>query len=144
MIREPDCIFCKIVAGEIPCAKVYEDDACVAFMDIGPVAEGHVLVIPKAHHPRLDEMPADLAGAMLRNLPGIAEAVVEATGCRGYNILQNNGRVAHQEVMHVHFHVIPRNENDAFRFNWPAGQYPEGRADELAQAIRSHIQEKTQ
>ncbi|MCE5277303.1 MAG: HIT family protein [Planctomycetaceae bacterium] len=134
-----DCIFCKIAAGQIPCAKVLEDDVCVAFMDIGPLAQGHVLLIPKAHAEQLDEMDPAAAGAMLAHLPALVGAVKAATGCEGVNVLQNNGAAAHQEVMHVHFHIIPRNAGDAFHFNWPAGKYPEGKAQQLAMAIRANL-----
>ncbi|MFB3893378.1 MAG: HIT family protein [Phycisphaerae bacterium] len=134
-----DCIFCKIAAGQIPAVKVFEDDSCLAFLDIGPLAEGHVLLIPKAHAVTLDELPADQAGAMLRHLPAIVRAVKAATSCQGVNVLQNNGRVAHQVVPHVHFHIIPRNPGDEFHFNWPAGSYPPGCAEQLAQAMRKAI-----
>ena len=138
-MSDPDCIFCKIIAGEIPAVKVFEDDAAVAFMDIGPLAEGHLLVIPKGHYATLAEMPADEAGAMLRHLPALCKAVQAATGCEGYNVLQNNGRVAHQVVMHVHFHIIPRDRGGSFAFDWPAGSYPRGRMDELADRIRAAL-----
>lgn len=136
---EKDCIFCRIAAGSVPASKVLEDDVCVAFMDVGPLAEGHVLLVPKTHAVTIDQLDADRAAAVLRHLPALVRAVREVTGCRGVNVLQNNGRVAHQAVDHVHFHVIPRNEGDAFHFNWPAGSYPEGRADQLAQAMREHL-----
>jgi len=138
-MADSDCIFCKIVAGEIPAAKVLEDDSCVAFMDIGPLAEGHVLLIPRTHAVELDDLPAAAAGAMLRHLPALVKAVKDVTGCEGVNVLQNNGRVAHQVVMHVHFHVIPRSSGDPFHFNWPAGTYGEGRAEALAQALREEL-----
>ena len=138
-MAENDCLFCKIVAGEIPAVKVLEDDVCLAFMDIGPLADGHVLLIPKTHAVTLDELPADQAGAMLRHLPALVRSVQTVTGSQGVNVLQNNGRAAHQEVMHVHFHVIPRNEGDAFGFNWPAGSYPPGRMEELAEAVRREL-----
>jgi len=138
-MNDPDCIFCKIIAGQIPAVKVLEDDHALAFLDIGPLAEGHVLLIPKGHWPTLDEMPADAAAAMLRHLPALCKAVQAATACEGLNVLQNNGAVAHQVVPHVHFHIIPRNSGDAFGFNWPAGSYPPGRADQLADAIRSRL-----
>ena len=134
-----ECIFCKIAAGAIPSAKVLEDAWAFAFMDIGPLAEGHVLLIPKAHFVTMDQMPADAAAGLLRHLPSLVRAVQAATGCQGVNVLQNNGAAAHQLVQHVHFHIIPRNAGDAFHFNWPAGKYPPGRADELAQAIRSKL-----
>jgi len=138
-MADSDCLFCKIVAGEIPAVKVLEDDVCLAFMDIGPLAEGHVLLIPKMHAETLDELPSEQAGGMLGNLPALVRAVQVATACQGVNVLQNNGRAAHQEVMHVHFHVIPRNEGDAFGFNWPAGSYPPDRMEELAGAVRSAL-----
>jgi len=138
-MSETDCIFCKIAAGEIPAAKILEDDVSIAMMDIGPLAEGHVLLIPKTHAETLDELSSEQAGRMLRSLPALVKAVKAATGCQGVNVLQNNGRAAHQEVMHVHFHVIPRNEGDAFAFNWPAGAYSPGRMEQLAEAIRNSL-----
>ncbi len=138
-MADSECIFCKIAAGEIRAVKVLEDDACVAFMDIAPLAEGHVLVTPKTHAVTLDELTADQAEAMLKHLPALTRAVRAATGCEGVNILQNNGRVAHQVVMHVHFHIIPRNSGDKFHFNWPAGKYPPARAEQLAEAIRNAL-----
>jgi len=98
-----------------------------------------VLLIPKAHAATVDELTADQAAAMLRHVPAIVKAVRAAIDCEGVNVLQNNGRVAHQVVMHVHFHIIPRNRGDAFQFNWPAGSYPEGRAEQLAEAIRQNL-----
>ncbi len=139
MQTDADCIFCKIVAGQISSAKVLEDDSCLGFMDIGPLAEGHVLLIPKGHYETLDQMPAEEVVAMTRHLPSLVKAVQSALGCEGVNVLQNNGRVANQFVPHVHFHVIPRNQGDQFGFNWPAGEYPPGRADELAESIRRTI-----
>lgn len=136
---DPGCIFCKIAAGQIPCVKVYEDAACLAFLDIGPLAEGHVLLIPKTHAETLDQLTSEQAGAMLRHLPALVKAVQAATACEGVNVLQNNGRVAHQVVPHVHFHIIPRKAGDAFHFNWPAGNYPPGRADSLASEIRKNL-----
>ena len=134
-----DCIFCKIAAGAIPSAKVLEDAAAFAFLDIGPLAEGHVLLIPKGHYVTVDQMPADDAAGLLKHLPALVRAVQAATGCAGVNVLQNNGAVAHQVVRHVHFHIIPRNSGDAFHFNWPAGKYPPGKADALAAAIRERL-----
>ena len=139
MAHDANCIFCKIVAGAIPCLKVVEDDAALGFLDIGPLAEGHVLLIPKEHLATLDQMPADLAARVAKHLPAIGKAVMAATGAEGFNVLQNNGKVAHQEVPHVHFHIIPRRLGDAFRFNWPAGKYPAGRAEELLAKIRQGL-----
>lgn len=139
MNDDSSCIFCKIASGEIPSQKICEDDKSFAFMDIGPLAEGHVLLIPKGHFVTVDEMSPDDAGAMLRHVPRLVRAVQAATGCQGINVLQNNGRIAHQVVQHVHFHIIPRNAGDKFHFNWPAGSYPEGRIEEIAAKIRERL-----
>ncbi len=138
-MTDPDCIFCKIVAGQIPAVRVLEDDAAIAFLDVGPLAEGHLLLIPKAHAATIDELSAEQAGAVLKHLPALVKAVRAATGCEGVNVLQNNGTVAHQVVMHVHFHIIPRSKGDAFGFNWPAGSYTEGRIEQLAADIQKNL-----
>ena len=139
MNRDPECIFCKIAAGEVSCCEVHRDAGALAFMDIGPLAEGHVLLIPTGHYRTLDEVPAEEAAAMFRCLPALVKAVREATGCEGVNVLQNNGRAAHQLVPHVHFHIIPRKAGDEFHFNWPAGTYPKGRMEQLAEGIRARL-----
>ena len=139
MKKDPDCIFCKIVAGEIPCCKICEDETSLGFMDIGPLAEGHVLLIPKSHAVTIDQMARAEVGAMFANVPALVRAVQAATGCQGVNVLQNNGRVANQLVQHVHVHIIPRDAGDEFHFNWPAGSYPEGQMDQLADEIRKRL-----
>jgi histidine triad (HIT) family protein len=133
---DPNCIFCKIIAGAIPSAKVLETDDALAFLDVGPLAPGHVLLIPKRHVAKLDDMNASQAGSVVRHLPALGRAVREASGCEGYNVLQNNGRAAHQLVQHVHFHIIPRNTGDAFHFNWPAGKYGQGELEVMQEKIR--------
>lgn len=134
-----DCIFCKIIAGEIPCAKVMETDDALAFLDIGPLVPGHTLLIPKAHVVTLEEMSEAQAAAVLRHLPAVGRAVMAATGCPGYNVLQNNGRAAHQFVMHVHFHIIPRGVGEEFHFNWPAGKYPPGELEKMQQKVSANL-----
>ncbi len=135
-----DCIFCRIVAGQIPVAKVYEDQDVLAFLDIGPVSDGHTLVIPKAHYGTVDECPAEILGNLVHPICRIAKAVVAATQCDGYNVLCNNGRAAGQVVHHVHFHVIPRTTGDGVFRHWPASTYPEGRMEATASAIRKNLQ----
>ena len=135
-----DCIFCKIVSGDIPSACLLKDDDAFAFLDIGPLAEGHALLIPTRHYETLDQMPASEAAGLLRHLPALVRAVQAVTGCTGVNVLQNNGRVAHQVVPHVHFHIIPRTADDAWHFNWPVGDYPDGRMAELATAIVAELE----
>jgi histidine triad (HIT) family protein len=141
MASDPNCVFCRIVAGQIPAQKVHEDQACLAFLDVGPLADGHLLLIPKEHAPTLGDMSPEQAAATLRNLPALVRAVTQATGCSGVNVLQNNGRSASQLVMHAHFHIIPRKEGDAFHFNWPAGKYPPGKIVAMAEAIRDALEE---
>ena len=138
-MRDPACVFCKILDGQIPATKVFQDDACMAFLDIGPVADGHLLLVSADHVESIGELSPQQASAMLRNLPALVRAVRAATLCQGVNVLQNNGRIAHQVVPHVHFHVIPRKAGDEFHFNWPAGAYGPSRAEELAKAIRDEM-----
>jgi histidine triad (HIT) family protein len=122
-----DCIFCKIVAGEIPCAKVYEDDTKLAFMDINPIQPGHVLLIPKEHFERVTDLPDAVAADLGATLPMLGRAVVSAAKADGMNIHQTNGRCSGQAVFHVHFHLIPRRNDDGYSFRWdPRGPYPEG------------------
>src|SRR4051812_16908337 len=103
-----ETIFAKIIRGEIPCHKVYEDDHVLAFLDVGPLSTGHTLVIPKEPAATLDALSDDSAAALGRVLPRLCRAVKSAVGCDDYNVLQNNGAAAHQAVFHVHFHIIPK------------------------------------
>src|SRR5262245_33563964 len=103
-----ETIFSKILRNEIPCHKVYEDDRVLAFLDINPLSRGHLLVIPKEPAVTLDELSDESAAALGRALPRLCRAVQKVSGAKAYNVLQNNGSGAHQAVMHVHFHVIPK------------------------------------
>lgn len=105
-----DCIFCKIIAGEVPSSKVYEDDRVVAFLDISQVTPGHTLVVPKQHFRNLLEMDADSASQLFARVPDIARKVMKATGAKGMNILNNNEEIAGQTVFHTHVHLAPRYE----------------------------------
>lgn len=133
------CIFCRVVAGQIPCYKLYEDDTVLAFLDIGPLSPGHCLIIPKPHYATLDRVPESLAGDCARLLPRLAAAVMRATGAKGWNVLQNNGAVAGQEVGHVHFHIIPRGDGDGLGYRWPAGKLEGDEAETLVTRITSHL-----
>ncbi len=134
-----DCIFCSIVAGKIPCIRIWQDDAVLAFLDIGPVSDGHTLVIPKAHFGRLHECSPDVLVGIGNCIGKIAQAVVSAVGAEAYNVLCNNGAAAGQLVEHVHFHIIPRNSGDGVFDRWPAYKYKKGRAEEIAARIREKI-----
>ena len=120
--KDNDCIFCKIAAGEIPSAKVFESDTCVAFLDIAPVNAGHALVMPKAHHPTLMDVPAEFGADLTDALSKVGKAVMEATGADGLNLIQNNGEAAGQLVHHVHFHLVPRFADDGLKL-WPQSGY---------------------
>ncbi len=113
-----DCIFCKIASGEIPCSRVYEDEATLAFMDINPANEGHVLVIPKEHGADVHEISDEALAATAITAKRVAGAVVRTLSPEGLNLLQCNGPAAAQSVMHFHMHVLPRREGDALAMNW--------------------------
>lgn len=140
MATDPNCLFCKIVAGQIPCHKVYEDDHVLSFLDIGPLSRGHTLIIPKGHWVTVDQMTDDACAAIGRVVPRIARAVMAATGTRDYNLLQNNGKPAHQVVMHVHFHIIPKpSESQGLGIGWPAGKLDADEAKALVQKITAAL-----
>jgi histidine triad (HIT) family protein len=131
-----DTIFTKIINGEIPCHRVYEDAQVLAFLDINPLSKGHTLVIPKQPAERLDQLSDDSAAAIGRVLPRICRAVMKATGATAYNVLENNGSAAHQVVMHVHFHIIPKYaDGSGLGIGWPAGQIDHQQAAQLAEEI---------
>ena len=116
-----DCIFCKIIAGEIPSSKVYEDDQVVAFLDISQVTPGHTLVVPKQHFRNLLEMDADSTSQLFARVPDIARKVMKATGAKGINILNNNEEIAGQTVFHTHVHLAPRyDETDGLQISFEA------------------------
>ncbi|MDG2423668.1 MAG: HIT family protein [Phycisphaerales bacterium] len=132
-------IFDKILAGDIPCHRVYEDDHVLAFLDIGPLSRGHVLVIPKERAAYMHQLSDDAAAAIGRVLPRLCRAVMKATGCEHYNLLQNNGAPAHQAVFHVHMHIIPRFEDGTgLGLQWNPGQLGDG--ETLASAIADAVE----
>jgi len=139
MPRDPNCIFCKIVSVELPAAVVYENESIVAFLDINPLADGHLLVIPREHYGLITEMPAETAAQLLSPVPMLGRALVTVTGADGFNVLVNQGEVAGQVVPHVHCHVIPRKPADGLGYRWNAGSYADGRAPELATAFQEAL-----
>jgi histidine triad (HIT) family protein len=138
-MNESDCVFCKMVAGQIPVTKIYEDEVVLSFLDIGPVSDGHTLAIPKQHFERLHDCPTELLSRVGSCLGKIAKAVSAAMDSDGYNILCNNGRAAGQLVEHLHFHIIPRNTGDGVFDRWPAYEYQEGKIEEIAAKIRENL-----
>jgi len=136
-----DTVFAKIIAGEAPCHRVYEDERVLAFLDIFPISHGHTLVIPKEPAVRLHELSDDASAAIGRALPRICRAVLRATGAADYNLLQNNGAAAHQAVMHVHFHIIPRYaDGTGLEIGWKPGRLATEAAQPLAAAIAAALE----
>jgi histidine triad (HIT) family protein len=137
-----ETIFSQILSGEVACHKLYEDERVLAFLDVGPLSRGHTLVIPKEPAGTLDLLSDESAAAVGRVLPRLCRAVVKATKCIDYNVLQNNGRPAHQAVMHVHFHIIPKpDEEQGLGIGWSAGRLDPVEASELAAEIRAALAE---
>lgn len=133
-----DCIFCKIVKGEIPCHKVYEDDDVLAFLDISPVNPGHTLVIPKRHYVDLLELPETEAQTLIARIKKIAPAVISGVEAKAFNLNLNNGKIAGQEVGHFHWHIVPRFEGDG-RELWRGQPYGEGEAEAILEKIKNLI-----
>jgi histidine triad (HIT) family protein len=139
MAQDPACIFCKIVAGKIPCFKLYEDGETLAFMDINPVHDGHCLVIPKAHFPTVFETPPEVFAAVARSTARVASAVRRAVALDGLNLLQANGPGAAQSVLHFHLHVLPRRNGDELKMNWTPEPGDSARIAQIAERIRSAL-----
>ena len=134
-------IFTKILSGEIPSHRVYEDALVYAFLDIGPLSEGHTLVIPKEPAETLGELSDESAAAIGMALPRICRAVQEVTGCEAYNVLQNNGPLAHQAVFHVHFHIIPKPDAEqGLGVRWPVKDFDHAQGAALAERIRTRLE----
>ncbi len=134
-----DCVFCKIAGGELPAAKIYEDEVTLAFLDVGPISDGHTLVIPKQHFEKLHDCPAELMSQVSGCLGRIAGAVSAAMNSDGYNLLCNNGRAAGQIVEHLHFHIIPRNAGDGLLNRWPSYTYQKEKIEAIAGKIRQNL-----
>jgi histidine triad (HIT) family protein len=133
-----ETIFAKIIRGEIPCHAIYESGLVIAFLDINPLSRGHTLVVPKEAVETLDQLSDDAASSLGRALPRVARAVMAATGATAYNVLQNNGASAHQAVMHVHFHIIPKyDDGTGLGLGWKPGTLDADAAKELADAMRA-------
>jgi histidine triad (HIT) family protein len=141
-MTETETVFDKLLSGEIPCHKVYEDDHVLAFLDIGPLSPGHTLVIPKERKAFLHELSDDAAAALGRVLPRLSRAVTKATGARSYNILQNNGSEAHQVVMHVHFHIIPKTGDAGLGIGWRPASLPNEDATILLEKMHAALAEE--
>ncbi|HEX7064763.1 MAG TPA: HIT family protein [Bacillales bacterium] len=141
MTHDPDCIFCKIVAGEIPAAKVFENDDVVAFLDLGQVTKGHTLVIPKVHQKNIYELTPEAAQKVFAVVPKIARAIKNQFEPVGMNLLNNNEEAAMQSVFHYHVHIIPRyGKDDGFGVIWKTHDTSETEMKEIAETIASGIE----
>lgn len=133
-----DCVFCKIIRGEIPAGVVYEDENFLGFLDITPVNPGHVLLIPKEHYENLYDLPDDLLAKMAPIIKKLAIAAKNGINADGINIGMNNERPAGQLVFHAHFHIMPRFSNDGYR-HWQGAPYKENEAGKIAEKIKKFI-----
>jgi len=133
------CIFCKIVKGEIPAAKVYEGKKFIAFLDISPANKGHALMIPKKHYEKIEEMPDEDGKEFGELQVKIAKSVMKATNAEGFNLLLNNGKAAGQEVMHAHMHIQPRFSSDDFHYKWTHKKYEEGEMKQMLDKIKKFL-----
>lgn len=131
-----DCVFCRILAGNLPCERVAQGDGWIAILDIRPVTPGHTLVISRRHVPTLLEAGEDILAQLMAAVRRVAPAVLRATGAQGFHVHQNNHPSAGQVVAHVHFHIIPRREGDGVRFGWRQGSYGEGEMARIANEVR--------
>jgi len=136
---DDDCIFCKIIRGEIPAIKVHEDDVSLAFMDINPIAPGHCLVIPKHHAENIFVTPPEASAAAMATVSRVAAAVDKAIAPEGMNIVQANGPGAKQSVFHIHFHIIPRRAEDGLTMNWEMVPGDMAEITALAEKIKAEI-----
>ncbi len=135
-----DCIFCKIIKGEIPCAKVYESESVIAFLDISPVHPGHTLVVPKDHYESILDITEDEYETLQHAVWGLCPAIQKATHADGISVGQSNKAAAGQVIPHIHVHIMPRFANDGLKL-WPQGKYQEGQMEEMKKRIVSALQE---
>lgn len=134
-MKDTNCIFCKIAAGEIPSKTIYEDGTFRVILDISPATRGHALIIPKAHYANIYELPEDMAAAAMVLAKKLALHMSEILKCDGFNIIQNNGETAGQTVFHFHMHLIPRYQGDGVGLTWTPGELTEEVRDELLAKI---------
>lgn len=134
----PDCIFCKIIAGELPSYKVYEDSDVLAFLDIHPTNPGHTLVIPKAHHKDFLDTPADLQSKLIQVIGKLAPIIMKAVGAEAFNLFVNNGAVAGQIIFHTHFHIVPRFTTDGHKL-WHGKDMNSEQFTEIAKNIKQAV-----
>ncbi len=137
-MNDTNCLFCKIISGEIPCEKIYENETTLAFLDINPVNEGHTLVIPKNHYVNTLEAPEDTMIEIMKTVKKVAHCIEKGLGVSDFNLAMNNGATAGQVVFHAHMHVIPRHSGDGYEL-WHGRPYPDGKMQEIASKLKNAI-----
>lgn len=130
------CVFCKIINGELPSYKVYEDEKTLVFLDIKPVSAGHALVVPKKHYENIEAIPAEELGELIKAVKKVGAMLKDKLGIAGYNVTENNDPVSGQLVPHLHFHIIPRHEGDGLKL-WAGRDYEAGEAEEVLKKLIS-------
>lgn len=138
-----DCVFCRIVQGQLPAQRIFENDRVLAILDINPVAPGHTLVLPKPHHELLTQIPADLFAEWTSRAQEVARAVVHAAAAEGFNFLSNNHKSSGQAIPHAHIHVIPRRTGDGIKFQWAPTKYQDGEIETWGEKIRKALTPQT-
>lgn len=141
-MKDHDCVFCKIAAGDIPSATIYEDDSFKVILDISPATKGHAIIIPKNHADNIFEMKTEDASKIFVIATKVAKAMKEVLSCDGLNVLQNNGEIAGQTVFHFHMHLIPRYQKDnvdSVTLSWKTDKYAKGEMDIIAKSIREKL-----
>ena len=133
-----ECLFCKIVKGELPSSKIYEDEDTLAFLDLFPVNKGHSLVISKEHYENIFDVPAESLSKISSVMKNVADAVKKGVNADGISIAQSNGKDAGQVIPHIHFHIMPRFKDDGLKL-WPQGKYEEGEMDKFKEDISKFL-----
>ena len=136
-MKDDNCIFCKIAAGEIPSETVYEDEQFRAILDLGPASAGHTLILPKAHFKDVTEISDEYAANVLKVAAKLGKAMKKGLGCEGFNLVQNNGEAAGQTVFHLHVHLIPRMKDDNIDIKWAQGECADGK--KIAEEIKANL-----
>ena len=134
-----DCIFCKIVRGEIPSSNVYTNDKVIAFLDVNPVNKGHVLIVPKEHYETLLDIPDNIVKELLVIAKRIGKSARKALKAGGFNVGMNNFPAAGQVVFHSHIHIVPRFKDDGLKIKWPHTKYKEGEMKEYAEKVKKFL-----
>ena len=135
-MRDDNCIFCKIAAGEIPSATLYEDDDFRVILDLGPASKGHALILPKNHYRNLYDIDDEVASKAIVLAKKMVTKMTDVLGCDGYNVVQNNEEQAGQTVFHFHMHLIPRYKGDGVGLTWTPGELSDEVRDEILKKVR--------